>query len=105
MHPPEQLYTPVVEIVAVADKVTDEVEDAETDARSTNAHTATWTIIPRKHAERENALKMTMAIQTLPGTTSKHAITAVLQDTSRPTASTLNTPGNNATKSTKALHC
>ena len=102
MHPPERLHTPVAEIVAVADELTDEGVDQETDVRSTDAYTASWTIIPPKHAERENALKTTTAIQTPPGTTSEHAITAVSQDTSRPTASTSNVPGITATKSTKA---
>jgi hypothetical protein len=105
MRPPEQPYTPVAEIVVVAVAVADEVADAEvdeeTDARSTNAHTAKWTIIPPKHAEKESTLK---AIQIPPGTTSGHATTAVSQDTSKPTASTSNVPGINATRSTKAQH-
>ena len=90
--------------VAMADKVADEEANEETDARSTIAHTVKWTIIPPKHGERENALKMTMAIQTPPGMTSEHTITAVSQDTSRPNAFTSNMPGINATKSTKAQH-
>jgi hypothetical protein len=89
----------------VADKVADEVADAEveeeTDARSTNAHTGKWTIIPPKHAEKESTLK---GIQIPPGTTSGHATTAVSQDTSKPTASTSNVPRINATRSTKAQH-
>jgi len=73
MHSAAQLYSPVAEMVAVADEVMDE----KTEATSTNAHTATWTIIPWKHAERENALKTTMAIQIPPGTTSEYAISVV----------------------------
>jgi hypothetical protein len=86
----------MVEIVAVADE--------ETDVRSTNAHTAKWTIIPPKRARRESVLKMTQkpAIQT--ETTNVHATTAVSQDTSRRTASTSNVPGINATELIKAQH-
>jgi len=102
MNPPEQLYTPVAEIVAVADDVTEEVADEETDARSTNAYTAKWTIIPPKHAERENALETTTAIETPPESMSEHAIAVVSKDTSRLTASTSNVPRINATGSTKA---
>jgi hypothetical protein len=94
----------MADIVAVADEVTDEEAEEATYARSTNADTGKWTIIPLKHVESENALKLTPAIQTRPGTTSKHAITAVSQDTSRPTASTSNVPGINTTKSTMAQH-
>jgi hypothetical protein len=97
----------MVEIMAVADEVADAEVDEETDARSTNAHTAKWTIIPPKHAERERTLKTTQtpvvhtpAVQTPPGTTNVLATTAVSQDTSSPTASTSNVPGINATKST-----
>jgi len=104
MHPPVQPYTPIAEIVAEADKVADAEVDKETDARSTNAHTAKWTIIPPKHVERENALKTTTAIQTPPGTINERATTAVSQDTSNPTASTSNVPGINPTQSTRALH-
>jgi len=110
MRPPDRPYTPVTEIMGVAKAVVDEVAgkevDEETDARSTNAHTAKWTIIPPKHAERESTLKMTptQAIQTPPGMTNKLATTAVSQDTSSPTASTSNVRGINATKSTKAQH-
>jgi hypothetical protein len=98
MYPPERLYTPVAEIVAVADE--------ETNARSTNAHTAKWTIIPPKHAERESTLKMTQtpAVHTVPGMTNVLATTEVSQDTSSLTASTSNVPGINTTKSTRALH-
>jgi len=107
MRPPERPYTAGAEIVvvavavAVADEVADSEVDKETDARSTNAHTAKWTIIPPKHAEKENTVK---AIQILAGTTSGHATTAVSQDTSKPTASTSNVPGINARRSTKAQH-
>jgi len=92
--------------VAVADKVADEEEDEEMDARSTKAHTAKWTIIRPKHAERESTLKttQTLATQTPPGTTNELATTAVSQDTSSPTASTLNVPGINAIQRTKARH-
>ena len=76
MRPPERPYTPVADIVAltVADEVADAEVDPETDARSTNAHTAQWTIIPPKHAEKESTLK---AIQIPPGTMSRHATTVV----------------------------
>jgi hypothetical protein len=126
MHPAERPYTPLAEIMVVADKVADAEVDEETDARSTNAHTAKWTIIPPKHAERESTLKTTHtpAVQTLavqtpavqtpavqtpadqtpPRTTNVLATTAVSQDTSSPTASTSNVPGINATKSTRAQH-
>ena len=87
----------------VADKVADNVADAEvdedTDARRTNAHTAKWTIVPLKHAEKECMLDAT---QIPPGTTSGHATTAVSQDTSKRTASASHMPGINATRSTKA---
>jgi hypothetical protein len=105
MRRPEWPYTPVAEIVAlpvavaVADKVADAEVAVETDARSTNAHTAQWTIIPPKHAEKEHTLK---AIQIPPGKTSGHATTVVSQDTSKPTESTSKVPGINATRSTMA---
>jgi hypothetical protein len=103
MHPLERPYTPIVEIVAMAmqDGVADAEVDEETDARSTNAHTTKWTIIPHKHAENENTRK---AIQIPPGTMSEHTTTAVSQDTSKPTESTSNVPGINATRSTKAQY-
>jgi len=49
----------VVMAVAVADEVADVREDEETDARSTNAHTAKWSIKPPKHAEIKSKLIMT----------------------------------------------
>jgi len=100
---PGRPYTPVAEIVAMAvtDEVADEEVDEVTDDRSTNTHTAKWTITSPKHAESESTVK---AIQTTPAMTSRHATTAVSQDTSRLTASTLNVPGINTTKSTKAHH-
>jgi len=114
MRPPERPYTPMAGIVVVAvavamadevaDEEADEENDEEKDARSTNAHTAKWTIIPPKHAKRENTLKTTIVIQIPPGMTSEHAITSVSQDTSRPTAFTSNVPRINATKSPKAQH-
>jgi len=69
MHAPEQPYTLLVEIVATAvvDQVADEEVDEQTHARSTNAHTAKWTINPPKHAERESMLK---SIETSRGTLS-----------------------------------
>jgi len=102
MHPPEQLYTPGVVIIAVVDKDADE----EMDSRCTNAETAKWTIRPMQHAESEKALKTTptTAIQTPPGTTNELATMALSQDNSSPTASTSNVPGINATKSIRALH-
>jgi hypothetical protein len=56
MHQPEWLETPVAEQVAEgrADEVSEEELDEDTDAGSTTAHTAKWTIIPPKHAERES---------------------------------------------------
>jgi len=106
MCQPEGPYTPVVDVVvlAVAAAVADKMADVATDARSTNAHTAKWTIIPPKHAKRDDALKTSTAIQAPPGMTSEHAITAVSQGTSSLTASTSNMPGINATNSTKAQH-
>jgi len=103
MHPPERPYTAVAEIVAVADEVADEEVDEAMDARSTNANSAKRTIIPPNHAERESTLKTTQTpeLRTRSGMTNKLATTAVSQDTSSPTASTSNVPGNNATKSTK----
>jgi hypothetical protein len=104
MCPLDRPYTPVAEIVA--HEVADEEVDEETDSTSTNTHTAKWTIIPPKHADRESMLKITqsLAIQTPLRTTNKLAITAVSQDTSSLTASTSNVPGINATKSTTAQH-
>jgi len=89
--------------VAVADEVADTVVDEETDASSATAHTAKWTIIPPKHAERESMLKTTQtpvvqtravqtravqtpavqtpAVPTPPGTTNVLATTAVCHDT------------------------
>ena len=111
MDPSERPYTPVAEIVAVANEVADEEEDEVTDASSINPHTAKWSIIPLKHAERESTMKTTQtpavqtpAVQTPLGTRNVVATTAVSQDTSSPTASTSNVPGINATKSTKAQH-
>jgi len=107
MRPPERPYTLVAEIVlvavavAVADELVDAEADEEMDTRSTNTHTAKWTIIPPKHAEKESTLK---AIQIPPGTKSGDATTAVSQDTSKPTVSTSNVPGINRTRSTKAQH-
>jgi hypothetical protein len=49
----------MVEIVAVADKVADAEVAKETDAISTNPHTAKWTIIPLKHGARKSTLKTT----------------------------------------------
>ena len=92
--------------MAVAVAMADEEADEEMDARSTNTHIAKWTIIPPKHADRENALKkpQTTAIRTPPGMTNELATTAVSQDTSSPTASTSNVPGINATQSIRAQH-
>jgi hypothetical protein len=45
--------------VAMADEVADEEINEKTDARSKNAHTAKWTIIPPKHAEGEHTVKTT----------------------------------------------
>jgi len=65
----------VAAIEAVADQVVDEEVDQEVDqemrARSPNAHTAKWTIIPLNHGGREVNPKTTEtpAIQTPPGTT------------------------------------
>jgi len=91
--------------VTVADEVADAEVDEEMDARSTNAHTAKWTMIPPKQAERESTLKtsQTPVIQTPPGMTNERPTTAVPPDTSNVTASTSNVPGINATKSTMAL--
>jgi hypothetical protein len=49
----------VAEIVAVgvADDMVDEEAEEETNDRSSNAHTARWTIIPPKHVEWESTLK------------------------------------------------
>jgi len=44
----------MTEIVAMADEAVDKEADKEIDARSTNADTAKWTIIPPKQADREN---------------------------------------------------
>jgi len=90
MHPPERLSTPVGEILAMAEKMVDNEVDEETDARSIMSQSATWTIIPLKHAERVTALKMsqTLAIQAPPGMKNELATTAVSQDTSNLTAST-----------------
>jgi len=103
MHPVEWPYPPVPEIVALAEA--EEVEDVEvgeeTDMRSTHAHTVKWTIISPKRAEQDCTLN---AIQIPPGMTSGHATTAVTQDTAKPTPSTSNMPGINATWSKKAQH-
>jgi hypothetical protein len=79
-------------VVAVAGAVDDEAADGaadaevdeKTDARSTNAHSAKWTTIPTKHAERESMMKTTQtpvihtpAVQTPPGMTNILATTAV----------------------------
>jgi hypothetical protein len=96
MHPLEQLYAPTADIVAMVDE--------ETDVRSTNAHTAKWTIMQPKRVERECALKTTQkpAIQTQ--SMNVHATPAVTQDTSKRTAFTSNVPGINATESIKSQH-
>jgi len=106
MRPLERPYTPVAEIVVVADVVADEEVDEETDARGTNAHTTRWTIIPPNHVERESTRKTTQSleIQTPPGTMNELTIPAVSQDISSPTASTSNIPGINATRLTEAEH-
>jgi hypothetical protein len=58
----------VAAIMAIAYEVVDELVDKEMDTRCTNSHTATWTIMPLKHADRESKLKTTHipAIQTPP---------------------------------------
>jgi hypothetical protein len=106
MSPPEQRYTPMMELVAVADNVGDNEMDKEMDSRSTNANAAKWTIIPPKHAERESTVNTTQntEIQTASGMMNELATTAVSQDTSSPNASTSTMPGINPTKSTKAQH-
>ena len=108
MHPPERLNTPAAEIAdtVVADNVADEEVDEETDARSTNALTAKWTTISPKHAEGENVLKTTQTpeIQTPPRMMNEYTTSAVPWDTSRPTASTSNVPGINATQSIQVQH-
>jgi hypothetical protein len=87
MHPHGRPYTPGTEMVAVAmaHSVADEEVVKEIESSSTNAHTAKWTITPPMHLERERTLKV---IQIPPAMTSRHATTAVSQDTSRLTAST-----------------
>ena len=92
--------------IAMVDEVADAEVDEETDASSTHAHTAKWTIIQLKHAERESTLKMsqTLAIQTPPGMTNGLATTAVSPDTSIPTASTSKVPAINVRKSSRAPH-
>jgi len=106
MNPLERLYTAKAEIYEVADQVADGVAGQQTDARSRNAHTGKWRMIDPKHAERENILTMTSttAIQTSAGSMSKHATTAVCQDTSRLTASTSNVSRINGTTSMKGQH-
>jgi hypothetical protein len=100
-YPPEQPYTPVAEIVAMADEVADLEVDEEMDARNSNSHAAKWTIIPPMSAEREITMNM---IQTPPGTPNEVATSAVSQDTSSLTASTSRVPQINAAMSTKAQH-
>jgi len=92
--------------VAVADKVTNEVVDEETDARSTYTDNAIWTIIPPKRAEWESTLKtiQTPAIQIPWGTMNKLATTVVSQDTSSPSACTSAMPGINAKQPIYPLH-
>jgi hypothetical protein len=78
------------------------VPDEEMDAKSSNAHTEKWTIIPPKCAERDSAVKTkhNPAIKT--ETTNNHATSTVSLDTSRLIASTSTVPGIHATKSIKA---
>jgi hypothetical protein len=52
MRHQERLYTPLAEIVVMTDTMADEEEHEESDIRRTNAHTAKWTVILPKHAER-----------------------------------------------------
>jgi hypothetical protein len=106
MSSPEQPYTPMMEIVAVADKVTDKKEDENMDSRSTNANTANWTMIPPKHEGREATINTTNRpeIQTPSGMMTKLATTTVSQDSSSPNASTSTMHEINTTKSTKAQH-
>jgi len=103
MCPPELLLPSETANVASSAKPLYEEMDEKMDAKITNAHTATWTIIPLKRAETENRLKMTqsMAIQTPPWTPSKHATIGFSQDTLRLTATTSNVP---AIKSKRRLH-
>jgi hypothetical protein len=105
----------VVEIVLLAvalpmvDEVADKEMDKATDARTTNAHTCKWTIIPLKHMEKGSTLTMTQSLvkQTPPGMTNVLLTTEVSQDTSSPTAFTSNVPGIKTTHSTKEHypHC
>jgi hypothetical protein len=98
------LYTPGVAIVAVSNEVTNEEADKDPDVRSTNAHPAYRIIIPPKHAERKNILKMATAMPIPLGSTRENSITVVDEDTSSPIGSTSHVPRINATKSTKAQH-
>jgi hypothetical protein len=109
MHPPERPYTPMAESVTVAfgdevadqvvDQVVDQLVDKETDPRSPYTHSAKWTIIPPKHADKDSSLKV---VPLPPGTTRGYATTAVSQHTSKPTACTSNVPGINTTLSKTA---
>jgi hypothetical protein len=90
MHPPERLYTLEEEIVAMGDE--------ETKVRSTNANAGKWLIIPLMRTESECALKTTQQTAIQNDTTNEYATTAVVQATSRRTASTSNVPRINATK-------
>jgi hypothetical protein len=93
MHSLERPYTPVADVVAVADKVANAEVDEETDASSKYPHIAKWTIIQSNHTERQLKLKI---IHTPAGTSNEYATTAVFHKTSTPAASTSNMPVINA---------
>jgi hypothetical protein len=99
--PLEWLVASVVGNVDSSAEMFHVVVDDEMDAKVTNEHTATWTIIPKKCAERENRLKMTqtMATRIPPQTTTTHATIGFSQDTLRLTATTSNMSGLNALNS------
>lgn len=92
-------------IVAVANELADKEAHEVTNAASTIAHNATCTITPWKRAGRETALKLTETpdIQKTAEMTNNHATTAVPQNNSDWTESTLTVHGINATMSTQVL--
>jgi hypothetical protein len=90
----------------MADVMEDEKVLKETHARSTNAHTAKWKLIPPKYVGRECSLKTTQtpARQSPPATMNKLAMTVDSLEISSPPAFTSNVPRTNPTKSTKVQH-
>jgi hypothetical protein len=131
MYQREQCYTPIDEIIALEDMVTDQEADQnaelmteqetcqvadkemdkktdkemnkETNFKITNAHSLYWAPTPLIHGKPESLVKTTKPtmIETLPGTMDELDTTVVSQDSFCETECSSNVLRINATKSNK----